>query len=88
MADQAARVSRNLARLAIRALEAYLDIYHGPEDSGPDSGMPPYDTRSTAAGQFEIAPDSTARTAVRSFGFGPPRRGLRLRDIDVGGHDD
>jgi hypothetical protein len=73
-----------LALFARRVLDAYLEIYHATEGSGADSGMPPYDTASTVSGQYELSGTGNGST----FGFGPPpRRVLRLRDIDVGGHD-
>ena len=57
------------------------------EDSGTDSGMPPYDTGSTVAGQFELSADMNGRLPV-GFSLPPSRRRLRLRDIDVGGQDE
>jgi hypothetical protein len=73
-----------LALFARRVLDAYLEIYHDTEDSGPDSGMSAYDTASTVSGQYELSAGGNGST----FGFGPPRRALRLRDIDVGEHDE
>jgi hypothetical protein len=71
-----------LALLLARVADAYLDIYHGHDDSGADSGMPAHDTRSTTGGTFDIA----ARGGPE-FGFTRPARRLRLRDINVGGPD-
>ena len=80
-------MSRRLALLARAVLDAYLGIYHATEDSGADSGMPPYDTGSTVAGQFELSADMNGRLPV-GFSLPPARRRLRLRDIDVGGPDE
>ena len=48
-------MGRRLALLARAVLDAYLEIYHATEDSGAGSGMPPYDSTSTVAGQFELS---------------------------------
>lgn len=67
-----------LARAAHPFVQAYVDIYHTPDEGPADSGNPEYDRRSTIAGQFEAAVnrdhDTLEIIARRNMGFTSARR--------------